>query len=243
MNVEDALTRHIPAIGGVHVRSLVGDRPPFENADFLFRADGVIAELKCLDEDRIVDAAVIQAATDLYLQELSSDQSLPIIFGTIHLTTQGRSEAFTRKIASLYEKPIKRLVEKANRQIKNTATALSLRAAKGMLIVANNRHSALDPAHARYLLQRVLKRQTYSSINSVVYVSAEQMVALPSMQQPVDVFFELRRDAQLPIQAEFIARFRQVWYRCLSTERGMDEHHEIEIDEKVFFQIENRRGT
>jgi hypothetical protein len=131
MDVEASLTQNIGAIGGVHVRSIVGDNPPFENADFVFGADGVVAELKSLDEDKIFDDVVIQAASELYLQELPSDPTLPTIFGEVLTTTGGRSEAFTRKIAALYEKPIKRMVEKANRQIKDTVAALKFRWPKG----------------------------------------------------------------------------------------------------------------
>ncbi|MDB5985167.1 MAG: hypothetical protein JWR16_220 [Nevskia sp.] len=243
MNVEASLTQNIGAIGGVHVRSIVGDSPAFENADFLFGADSVVAELKSLDEDKILDEGVIQGASELYLQELPNDPTLPIIFGEVLTTTAGRSEAFARKIAALYEKPIKRMVEKANRQIKDTVAALNVPMARGLLIIANNRHSAIDPAHAHYLLQRVLRRQTYGSINAVVYMSAGQKVTLPGAQHPVDVFFELRRDRLPPVQPDFITKFREVWYRCLSQERGIDEYHEVQIDEGTLIQLENRTET
>jgi hypothetical protein len=240
MDVEAALTRQIAAIGGVHVRTIVGDNPPFENADFLFRSDCVVAELKSLDDDKLFDERIIKAASDLYVEELKNDQSLPVIFGEMVTSTAGRSEAFARKIAALYEKPIKGLVEKANRQIRETVKALNLPEAKGLLIVANNSHSALDPGHANYLLQRVLQRQTYSSINTVIYMSAGQRVALPDVETPVDVLMEIRRDTQPPVACEFIAKFRAVWYQCLSMHRGIAEHREIEVDENTLLHLENR---
>ena len=243
MDVEAALTQRIGAIGGVHVRSIIGDSPSFENADFLFHADGVVAELKSLDEDKLFDERIIKAASDLYVQELANDANLPIIFGEVLTSTVGRSEAFARKIAALYEKPIKAIVEKANRQIRDTVQALNVPGAKGLLIVANNKHSALDPSHAHYLLQRVLKRQTYSSINSVVYMSAGQQVALPGVAFPVDVFVEIRREARSPVSPEFVAKFRSIWYRCLSVERGADERHEIKVDEGILLHLENRRES
>jgi predicted CoA-binding protein len=240
MDVEAALTKQIAAIGGVHVRSIVGDNPSFENADFLFSADCVVAELKSLDDDKMFDERIIKAASDLYVQELENDRSLPVIFGEMVTSTAGRSEAFTRKIAALYEKPIKGLVERANRQIRETVEALNVLDAKGLLIVANNGHSALDPSHANYLLQRVLRRQTYSSINSVIYMSAGQRVALADVSTPVDVVIEIRRNTQPPVAAEFIAKFRSVWYQCLTVHRGISEHHEVEVDQHTLLRLENR---
>ena len=241
MDVEAELTRQISKIGGVHVRTIVGDNPSFENADFLFRSDCVVAELKSLDDDKMLDEHIIKAASDLYVEELKIDRNLPVVFGQMMTSTAGRSEAFVRKIAALYEKPIKALVEKANRQIRDTVKALGLSEAKGLLIVANNRHSALDPSHANYLLQRVLRRQTYSSINSVIYMSAGQQITSPNFDAPVDVFMEIRRNTQPPIASDFTTKFRTTWYQCLSAHRGIAEHHEIEVDSSFLLGLENRR--
>lgn len=72
-------------------------------------------------------------------------------------------------------------------------------------------------------------------------MSAGQQVTLSDVDTPVDVLMEIRRDTQPPVASESIAKFRAVWYQCLSVQRGIAEHHEVEVDPSILLGLENRR--
>lgn len=226
MNVEELLTQNIWRIGGVHVRSLVGDSPGFDNADFLFQSDNVVAELKCLDEDLINDPQFIEKATAAHLDELKRDRTckVPIIFGDHHVTTQGRSEQFIKTIRDLYYDPLKRSIKKANRQIKVTAERLGIEAPKGLVVIANNNHSALDPWHAKELFKDAFKRETFSGINSILYLSAGQGIEVIGEPRQMDVVMEYRSPHKTQLDRLFVKRFNQVWMEALAAARGSLTH-------------------
>ena len=153
-NVEDELAAALAPLGCVRVTDLLGRSPGHENADFFLDAADVVAELKCLDEDKIKDDRITEKASNLYLEELRSGRAPDIVFGEAQMTTGGYSAEFTSKISGLYRVPIERQVRKADRQIGKTKAALGRSAATGLLLIANNNHTALDPwqALSRYLL-------------------------------------------------------------------------------------------
>lgn len=242
MSIEALLTRFIAPMGGVHLRSIVGDSPDFRNADFLFQDDGVLAELKCLDEDLIGDPAFMKKATELYLgcSVAQRGRSLPVGPGTLYVTTAGASEDVVRKVVELYYKPFKRCVETANKQIKVAAKQLGLDSPAGLLIIANNNHSGLDPEHALQLLELVFRRQTYSSINAVFYASAGQRVGLAESADDIDVSIVYRNPNASPLDQGFLHRFSLAWLDVLKVLRKREPEARIQIDRRMLPALVNR---
>lgn len=240
IDVESELTTAIAPMGGVHVSTLVGASPAFENADFIFQDQKVIAELKCLDVDKIIDEVNIEKASQIYLNELNQGKAPALVFGTVHLTTKGFSDECVRKIIKIYRDPIERFVKKANNQIKETAIHFDLVDFKGLLIVANNNHSALDPWHGWYILNEIFKQNIYSGINGAVYFSANQEVIDPKSGRPLNFWAEFRRSHIPSLDPGFLQTLRKAWHQHFTQLMGESTYHEMPIDSQQLAQLENK---
>jgi hypothetical protein len=221
MDVESMLTEAITSIGGIPVRSIVGTNPTFANADFLFAADKVIAELKCLDVDQIWQEKTVEKASTAYLDEVLASRGALVVGDQVRTTDKTASPTFIRKIRQLYEDPLKAAVKKANKQIKETRKALDLCDHKGLLIIANNNNTALDPRHARELIFRLFSKESFSGINSVLYLTAGQPVLVEGWKLG-HAILDIHRAPKIPaVDLEFIGKLREQWIKALSKALGI----------------------
>lgn len=214
-SVEDELATCVEPIGGIRVTNLLGRAPSHKNADFFFDDANVIAELKCLDEDKIHDDKIIEKVSSLYLHELNADRAPVIIFGEVRMTTSGFTPAFTDEIMSLYRIPIERRVRKANRQIAETKQALNRPDASGLLLVANNNHTALDPWHAWKLLDDIVKKPDYEHIDAAVLFAGNLGAKFPEHQERVEYWLEFHRESNHPVDIKFLETLRISWFQQL----------------------------
>lgn len=213
IDVESEITEAIKSIGGERVSDYLSKSPAFENADYIFHNFKVIAELKCLDEDKMHDPQFIDKASKIY----RDDHTTPIVvFGTARLSTHGCSSEFTRKIRNLYRKPIKKRVLKANKQLKNTRKELNVEDYKGVVIVVNNNNSALDPWHIHEILESLMKQDCYSAINGAIFFNVNQKVVLPQGGREYTAWVTLDRDNHQKIDLNFQAAFRNCWLKHFS---------------------------
>jgi hypothetical protein len=159
-------------------------RPNFANADYWFPGYRVVAELKCLTEDLSTKEEFNESVAVLYTSWIKR--------GLIPRTTQEQVQFNLRdiptKCAREFIEPIKKRLEastvkKANRQIKETKLHLNAPDAKGLLLLVNDGNYMLPPTMMMYLLARIL-RGKYSSIDSVIYFSANEMTSAPGVPTP-----------------------------------------------------------
>lgn len=219
-NVEDELAAAIVPIGGKRVSEFLGRAPGHENADYFFPAASVVAELKCLDEDKISDERIIEKASQLYTDELKAGRAPVVVFGEVRLTTKDFSEDYSQKIGNLYRVPIERLVKKADSQIQKTVQALKVAAPTGLFLLANNNHTALDPQNAWYIVNEILAQDMYPSINAAVAFSGNLGAALPDAPNRVDYWIQVQRPGIQPIASQFLSSLRVAWHAHLSKIRG-----------------------
>lgn len=242
--VERELETAIATIGGQHVAKLVGRAPGHENADFIFTNASVVVELKCLNEDKLVDERIIQKASQIYAEELRLGRAPVILFGTRRMTTEGFSEEYTRKIMSLYRVPIERQVRKADSQIATTNEKLDLRNYKGLLIVANNNHSALDPWHGWFIMNEILRQPLYDNINGAIYFSGKLAAAMPGKPERLDYWLEFTRPHLPQLDGAFLSDLKNAWHRHLSCLLfGESTFKQVPIDFSELVPLESKRET
>jgi len=239
-DVEKELEIAIQVIGGVRVASLAENVTSFENADFIFPGAKVVAELKCLDEDKIGDEKVIEKASRLYKEEFLAGKAPVLVYGTTRLTTQGFSREYWEKIGALYRVPIERRVKKGDRQIEDTKKALNRPDDAGLLIIANNKHSALTPWHAKYILEAIANSEKYDSINTIAYTSANMQVELPGEEPVFDCWLEVRRKHLPPVSQGFLDSLRMAWYEHLASVRGLPLPTQVRIDAETLARFDNK---
>lgn len=219
-NVEDELATAIESIGGKRVTAILGRAPGHKNADFVFPSAFVVSELKCLDEDKIVDQRIIEKASHLYVEELRSGRAPVVVFGTVRMTTEGFSESYKQKIGDLYRVPIERLARDADRQIEQTTQALKMEPSAGLFLLANNNHTALDPQHAWHIVNQILGQDKYPSINTAVVFSGNLGAALPDAPNRVDYWIEIQRPGMRSVDSQFLSSLREVWHARLAQVLG-----------------------
>jgi hypothetical protein len=143
------------------------------SADFLFRSDLVVSELKTLEEDKTSDHAK-------KLQALVWDwqrRGLFLAFGTVKISLPDLSEQCQREWLKILEPPIEGLIRDANRQIRSTKEHLKLQGNKGLLLIANDGNFLhTDPRNFMILVSRVLKKKKdgkprFPHIDGVCYFS------------------------------------------------------------------------
>lgn len=241
-DVEDEFAEAIKAVGGVRVSQVLGSHPSHLNADFAFIVDAVVAELKCLEKDQINDDGFIEKVADLYIEELMAGKAPVVAFGDVHMTTAEFSDEYARKVADLYRIPIERVVKKAAKQISQTATALKLANPVGLLLVANDNHSALDPVHLKGLLHAILSKPDYASIDAAIMFSGNLPAAVPGSALPIDYWITLVRPGR-PVTNDFLERLRGAWVARLGHIYGATINSSDACDVHTLTQLESRRRT
>ncbi|ELV8657353.1 TPA: hypothetical protein RQJ75_004430 [Vibrio vulnificus] len=241
IDVEEELTLCVQAIGGRHVSDLVGHSPKFQNADYIFPEQKVVAELKSLDEDKILDERNIKKASELYLKDLNNNKAPVVVFGTVQLTTAGFSEELVEGIKKLYKDPIQRLVKKANKQIRETKSELEVSNYKGLMLIANNNHSALDPDHANQILEEIFRKPDYSSINSVVYFSAGQ-TSVDSAGREFGIWIEKHREGLPQIESGFLCLLRDEWLQHYTKLKKENQHAVLKGNPEHLSNLTNKRN-
>ena len=142
-------------------------------ADFLFRDDLMVSELKTLEEDKTLDHAK-------RLQALARDwqrRGLFVAFGTVKISLPNLPEQCQREWLKILEPPIESVIRDANKQIRSTKEHLSLQRHKGLLLIANDGNFLhADPVNFMILVSRVLKKNKdgkprFPHIDGVCYFS------------------------------------------------------------------------
>ncbi len=112
IHIEAEMDRFVQAIGGERVTDLVGTpSPPFQNADYVFRSDNIVAELKCLTEDKSADKAHLRKISDLFEHHMKKGGT-PYLAGVRLIQSNKCSPAFQHDLWQILARPIRRHLDK-----------------------------------------------------------------------------------------------------------------------------------
>tara|TARA_R110002074_G_scaffold221339_1_gene391911 strand:+ start:6298 stop:7116 length:819 start_codon:yes stop_codon:yes gene_type:complete len=192
INTEQEFDRCVKEIGGNKVSDSLSGSPNFDNADYIFEKYNVIAELKCLTEDKSEDD-VIKIKTDDIFSRYFKESGF-VVFGTTWISSDQLSPNCTKEISELYRKPIKGAMKKANKQIRETKENLNKESAHGLLILVNDKNKAVDPSRINWILAETFKRDSLSSINSVLFITLNMLATHPAINNDMLVWVEGYRD-------------------------------------------------
>jgi hypothetical protein len=141
-------------------------RQGIKNADYMFPTARVIAELKIIETEFAHTKETLEKVDALaarYPDVSPDDPTKPL-----------RDE-----LIQLLRKPLQRIINKANRQIKETKNELGLRTWKGVTIFVNDGFRGVPPLLSRGLLGDILARTSYTSTNAVIY-QTNHFIEMPS---------------------------------------------------------------
>ena len=204
---EDVFGRFVQSIGGEIV-----PRGVDESADYLFRPEKVVVELKTLVED-----STLAYAKKLY--PLTNDwqrRGLVRGFGTFSVELHTLPLECQQEFLNLLEASIERVIRKANGQIRSTKEVHKLPNAKGLLLIANDGNFLhTNPVNFMISVGRILQKKDefgehrYPHIRGVVYFSYRVPSAGESTLFWRQGTMEPTSDADLRMLQE---RLRREWF-------------------------------
>ena len=210
IEVEKAFGNFVKLFGGELISELVGSSPPFANADFLFREQNVVAELKCLSKNVLTDSIYKKTLADLYEKWIAQNRITNPGWGTFHIDVTKHPSECQREYFQILGKPLHTAVEKANRQIKKTKEHLNLPQAKGLLLLVNDGCWSLESNVMLYLADKTLG-QRYSGINTMVYFTVNMAARLEGLERDALIWVPASRKDKDTVPEDFLSELQRGW--------------------------------
>ena len=218
INVEETLAEVVRDYGGVVLEDKLPKSPSFENADYVFHFEKIVAELKCLTEDN-VDSVNNQAKVNELVQQWHQE-------GKIKTTKIDESnwrelpKELQTRIYEITTKSIKRRIQKANVQIRETKRALRLDDYNGLLFLANDGIASLGPAAFLHATQHALTRD-FSEIKYFIYLTANLFTQLRESPMPTLFWigFDLQKGEKMDVA--FTDRLGRNWRSLVCRKSGI----------------------
>lgn len=172
----------VAASGGEIVRSSIGRSPSFDNADYVFHDYKLVAELKCLERDNLNEPATQVKFRRLWINW----RQRGLTSGPVPRTINSRflPEICQTEMYRVTGRPIRRRIQKANKQIRDTKAALGLPDYRGVLFIANDGNFMFPPAATIHAVQLSLQRD-FREIRHFVFFTANMYLAMKGKDRPV----------------------------------------------------------
>lgn len=222
-DLEAAFDKAVYAAGGIRVTERAGRAPPFANADYLFESRRLIAELKILQHDQVSDPGVIKKASNIYAEALANGASEVVAYGQNRLTSDKFSEPYRTRLQDLYRVPFRRVVRDSHAQIAETRRQLGLDDYRGLLLLANEGHTALDPWHVVQLLKGTLADAAFPDIHYTVFFTVSLKAAVEGFPNGASCWLPLVRPGVEPLPANFEKRLRKAWLAQIEAITGQPQ--------------------
>jgi hypothetical protein len=226
----------VRALGGERVESLIDSKNPPANADYFFRSQNVVVELKALERETFGENHRQKTA------ELFADwhrRGLLVVHGTARIDMARLSPVCQKEWLNLLGRPIqKNVLGKANEQIRETKQLLNVPDAKAVLLVASDGNIDLTPHTVHYLLSRLLMkkhpdgRKQYSQIDGIACLSGRTLVQVSEEGRPAMVWISGPRRTDDTAITEFLSHLALAWHQYVAqiTARPL-EHLDVKPDQ------------
>lgn len=197
--------------GGNRIANILGSNIPSDNADYFFKQDNVIAELKILETDfweSNKEKLEVARAEALKTVEVTRDM--------ISGTGEGYPEEVFWAEFRVLRDALQRVTKKANEQIKNSKQLLDAPEAKGIVIFLIDGFYSINPFLTIELLHDPLTRQ-FSGVDAFIFLNFRRKVTLDLGDGPYDYFvFEPRYRPDYPESLpKFIDKFGSRWFEYM----------------------------
>lgn len=180
IDVEGAWREFVRTVEGQVVEDLIPEPRTFENADFLFPAVPLVAELKEIETEFDRSPAIREGFGALIRRVMEEDPNWrPLLLG-------GSGEHptwFSSEFVRLFRPPLSRVLKKANRQIRETKAHFKINTPTGILVFVNDGFTALEPHFVRALVGDLLVN-SYSSIDCFLYITVNRYVEVYGSDVP-----------------------------------------------------------
>ena len=211
IEVASAFADCVESIGGEVLDRCLPKPANFSTADYVFRKDGVVAELKCMEHDIMSTAEFKEQLNNTYARWVSEGLVPLPAAPRVQVNLQELPEPCAREFMKPFKRRLEATVKKANKQIRETKEHLDLKDAKGLLLLANDGNLSMKPNLVFHLLDRMLRAE-FRSINSLVYFSVNHPVSVPGIGMPVLPWAAPIIDYRDQVDSTFMNKLRDAWF-------------------------------
>jgi hypothetical protein len=197
--------------GGELVAPLI-TRQKVQNADFIFRHNRVVVELKVLETeflDTPTVAGKIGAAFDRYPNGDPNDLSAPL----------------GRELLRILRAPLQRIIKKANRQIRATKQELGLVGWRGIIVMVNDGFRTLSPDLVIRLCSDILAGESYSSADALIY-QTNHYVEIPGNPYALLLWVPLYAEKSSRDLVDFVNDLGRQWRKYAADANGPFDYSE-----------------
>lgn len=214
--VEESWREFVRSVGGEVVEELLPEPRTFENADFLFRNSGVVAELKEVETEFARSSSVREGFRALLGRVMEEDPKWrPRLLGGSGEYPKWFSDEFIR----LFRPAVSRILKKANRQIRETKAHFGVNEPAGMLIFVNDGFTELEPHFVRALACNLLAH-SYSSVDCFLYITVNRYVEVEGSGVPRLLWMPSYSTRASDSLVLFVDDLGQKWYDFLENKIG-----------------------
>lgn len=174
-DIERDFDTFFEGIGFRRVTLHLGQSPTVENADY-YHPLGYVVELKVLDKDYFQRGGVIHRLNTLVV---TPKQVKPDGTGQYEFVLPGTNREGTH---DSFEEPLRRVLKKANRQIRSTIDVLLGGEGAGLVVLALNLKTPIDPEPVMNLACLLLEKE-FSSIAGIIVCTPSWALKSPNTQK------------------------------------------------------------
>jgi len=201
---------------GNRVDEFLSDSPSFNNADYIFKTDNIIIELKEITEDFMNSASFFRKFNVLISKVIEENPDWqPSMFGG----NGNMPDWFPLEFIKISRKPLDGILKKANKQLRETKQYFNIENNTGVLIIVNDGFTSLQHDYIRAIISDLLV-YSYSSIDCVVYTTLNRYVELKYTPTPSLLWIPLYSEKSDDNLVEFINRLGREWINFLEKELG-----------------------
>lgn len=214
--VEIEMNRFVRKFGGKTVSDVIAtNNPTFANADYIFEKENIIAELKCLTEDKSNDSKQKARISALFERYVRSGR-MPYFAGLRVIQSKDCPTDLQKELYRIFARPIRRQLDKANQQIRETRKFLKMENAHGLVLLANDGNYRLEPAQLVHCVELALGNR-FSAIDTVVVFTVNMLASVPpersDIASHVSVWIPAGRVGHSEIAVGFLDRLAAGWAR------------------------------
>ncbi|MHB8471342.1 MAG: hypothetical protein ACYDC8_00560 [Gammaproteobacteria bacterium] len=214
--VEIAWQEFVRVAGGDMVSSFLPEPRSFENADFIFKKAGVVAELKEVKTEFSASDAFRKGFEELMTRVMVEDPGWkPLLLGG----TGNFPTWFNYEFVRLFRPPMSRVLKKANRQLRDTKKHFGIQSATGILLFANDGFTSVGPDLVRALATQLLQH-SYSSVDCFVYITVNRYVEVQGSNVPRLIWAPSYSDRAQDSLVTFVDELGRLWFDFLEKKIG-----------------------
>lgn len=232
--VENTFNEFVKEFGGELVSELMPKNQNLpRNADYLFRDNRVVAELKCFEKDLFnndEDIARLEKLIKKWISNgsISGHHALRWALGQEKLPL-----ICAQDMINLAVRTIETAIKSAKEQIKQTKDYFHINNGKGLLLLANDGNYFLEHQELFGLICRIMgKKFMNSSIDGIVYFSDNMPSKVPWLLREMSVWFPAYRKENDEL-GDFVNELGAKWISFFQRKIGEEEIPPYQLNDPV----------